>query len=174
MPISETMAEPELIEHELDPASGLLFEQFLTYRILSLTSRLNRQAVQILDQACGLRLPEWRCMAMIGRHDQLNLFNISEIAGMDRAQVTRSIQSLVERRYVLTQRDTVDRRIVSARLTKSGQRVYEKTFPIMEQRQIQLLSSLSPSDREAFYRIMDNLNDALATWQQEQATHEAG
>lgn len=172
MPIPETMAEPKLIDHDTDAETGLLFEQFPTYRILSLTSRLNRQAVQILDQACGLRLPEWRCMAMIGRHEQLNLFNISDIAGMDRAQVTRSIQGLVEKDYVLTERDSIDRRIVSAKLTKSGQRVYEKTFPIMEQRQLQLLSSLSPGDRDAFYRIMDNLNDALATWEQEWTVHE--
>lgn len=172
--ISETMAKLDLVDHQPDTDSGLLFEQFPTYRILSLTSRLNRQAVQILDKACGLRLPEWRCMAMIGRHDKLNLFNISEIAGMDRAQVTRSIQGLVERGFVLTQRDTADRRIVSAKLTKAGQRVYEKTLPIMEQRQLQLLASLSPSDRKAFYRIMDNLNNALATWEHERRSHETG
>ena len=166
------MAKLDVIDHQPDTGSELNFEQFLTYRILSLTSRLNRQAVKILDDACGLRLPEWRCMAMIGRHGQLNLFNISEIAGMDRAHVTRSIQSLVERGHVLTQRDVVDRRIVSARLTRSGRRIYEKTFPIMEQRQLQLLGALSPADREAFDRIIDNLNGALATWENERAHHE--
>ena len=169
---SKTMAKLELVDHRSDTDAGLLFEQFPTYRILSLTSRLNRQAVRILDEACGLRLPEWRCMAMIGRHGRLNLFNISEFAGMDRAQVTRSIQSLVERGHVLTQRDTADRRIVSAKLTRSGRRVYEKTFPIMEQRQLQLLGALSPADRKAFYRIMDNLNTALAIWEHERTSHD--
>ena len=60
------------------------FEQFLTYRLLTLTSRLNRQAIKILETHHDLRLPEWRCLAMIGRHRMLNVNRISEIAGMDR------------------------------------------------------------------------------------------
>jgi len=167
------MAKPQVIDTEEEADTELAFEQFLTYRILSLTSRLNRQAVQILDEACGLRLPEWRCLAMIGRHKKLNLFNISEIAGMDRAQVTRSIQSLVEKDYVVTERASLDRRTVSAKLTKAGQRLYDQTYPVMEQRQLRLLSALSPSDRKAFNRILERLNDSLADWEEEWFNNEA-
>lgn len=166
------MVGPQVIDHALDVEDDLPFEQFLTYRILSLTSRLNRQAIHILDEACGLRLPEWRCMAMIGRHDRLNLASISEIAGMDRGQVTRAIQGLVEKDYVSTERRAHDRRTVWARLTRSGQQLYDHTFPIMQDRQRRLLSALSPSDRKAFYRIMERLTDSLEEWQDERVTDE--
>ena len=155
------------------PESNLPIDQFLTYRILTLTSRLNRQAMQILEDACGLRLPEWRCMAMIGRRGQIGLFTISDIAGMDRGLVSRSIQSLVEQGLVVTERDADDRRIVRAALTEAGEAMFQKTFPVMQRRQLRLLSSLSPGDQEAFYRIMDCLAGSIDAWEVEQKSHAA-
>lgn len=158
----------------IDAEAQLPIDQFLTYRILTLTSRLNRQAMQILEDSCGLRLPEWRCMAMIGRSGELSLFNISDIAGMDRGLVSRSIQSLVEQGLVATERGGDDRRIVRATLTKKGEQMFQKTFPIMQRRQMRLLSSLSPGDQKAFYRIMDCLAGSIDAWEDERKSHATG
>lgn len=152
----------------------LPLDQFVTYRILSLTSRLNRQAARILEAACGLRLPEWRCMAMIGRSGELSLHSISELVGIDRSLVSRSIQGLVEKKLVSVERDGRDRRIVRARLTDDGAKMFQRTFPVMQQRQKRLLSSLSPSDRKAFYRIMDCLSGSIDDWESDQKSHAAG
>ena len=152
----------------------LPIDQFVTYRILSLTSRLNRQAMQILEAACGLRLPEWRCMAMIGRSGELSLFSISGLIGMDRGLVSRSVQSLVEKGLVATERDGDDRRIVRARLTERGNRMFQETFPVMQRRQLRLLSSLSSDDQKAFYRIMDCLSESIDDWDAEWKNRAAG
>lgn len=150
------------------------FEQFLTYRLLTLTSRLNRQAIKILETHHDLRLPEWRCLAMIGRHRMLNVNRISEIAGMDRGLVSRAIQGLVTKGYVLAERATDDRRIVRATLTTAGSAIYAEMLPVMRQRQRRLLAALTPSDRKAVYRIIDRLTKSLDEWEQDGADHETG
>ena len=89
-------------------------EQFLTYRLLTLTNRLNRQAMHILETQASLRLPEWRCLAFIhecgGPGGKASLHEVAEATAMDRALVTRSVQGLVTKGHVLTERDNQDRR----------------------------------------------------------------
>ena len=62
----------------LSDPDNLPLEQFLTYQLQMLTSRLNRQAIDLLDKTCGLRLPEWRCLAIIGRDGRVSLATIAE------------------------------------------------------------------------------------------------
>lgn len=158
--IDKTSATPE-IDHDLP------FEQFLTYRLLIVANRLNRQAAQILDAENGLRLPEWRCLALIGCYGKMSLNRISETMAMDPSLTSRSIQGLVEKGHVLTERDGADRRIVYATLTKQGESVYHTTLPVVRRRQMSLLAALSPSDRKAIYRIIDRLSGAVDDWEAE-------
>lgn len=166
-----SMAESELKASNL--GLGLPIEEFVTYRLLQLTSRLNKQATHILNDTCGLRLPEWRCLAMIGRYGTINLLGISDLTGMDKGLVTRTVQSLVEQGYVSTRRQVDDRRNLLATLTRSGTKLFEQVFPIMEQRQLRLLSALSPADRKAFYRITDRLMRSIEAREGEQKLNEA-
>ena len=54
---------------------------------------------------------------------------------MDRALISRSVQGLVEKGHVLTERDREDRRMVYAALTKSGTDTFEAVLPLMQRRQ---------------------------------------
>ncbi|MGI9410803.1 MAG: MarR family winged helix-turn-helix transcriptional regulator [Hyphomicrobiaceae bacterium] len=154
------MREPD----DDDAIADLPLEKFLTYRLLTLTNRLNRQAMQILDDTAKLRLPEWRCLAMIGRYGKISLNRIAEITEMDRALISRSVQGLVEKGHVLTERDGEDRRVVYAVHTKLGTDTFQAVLPLMQRRQKHLLNRLSPSERKAIYRIIERLSEALDDW----------
>lgn len=146
-------------------------EQFLTYRLLTLTNRLNRQAMHILETQASLRLPEWRCLTFIhqcgGPRGKASLHEVAETTAMDRALVTRSVQGLVAKGHVLTDRDNRDRRVVHAALTRQGLTLFRRMLPIMRKRQLHLLDSLSPRDRKAVYRILDRLNAAAKDYEHE-------
>ncbi len=145
-------------------------EQFITYRLLALTNRLNRQAMQILDETAALRLPEWRCLAIVHQRcetqDEVSLHDIADTIGMDPALISRSVQGLVEKGHLQTERDATDRRVVHARLTPQGAALCEQVLPIMRQRQLHLLNALSSQDQKALYRIIDRLNQAVEAWEQ--------
>ena len=145
--------------------------QFLTYRLLTLTNRLNRQAMHILETQASLRLPEWRCLAVIHEcsrpRGKAGLHEVAKATEMDRALITRSVQGLVEKGHVLTERDSQDKRIVHAALTRQGQELFQKMLPIMRRRQMHLLNALSPHDRKSVYRIMDRLSAAAEDYEDE-------
>lgn len=147
----------------------LPLERFITYGLLRLTNRLNRQAMRILDQAAGLRLPEWRCMAFICSGTGISLNDIAERTGMDRGLITRSVQGLVMKGIVRVERDTKDRRIVFCVGTETGHELYRRVLPTMQARQARLLSSLSEADQISIYRILDQLNGCLDGWPESDA-----
>lgn len=165
------MAAPEKNKVREIDASDLPVQQFLTYRVQALTHRLNRQAMHILERQASLRLPEWRCLTFIhecgGQHGKASLFEVAEITGMDRGLVTRSVQGLVEKGHVLTERDGQDRRVVHAALTRQGYELFCRLLPLMRNRQLYLLDALSLHDRKAVYRILDRLNAAAEDYEKE-------
>jgi DNA-binding MarR family transcriptional regulator len=142
----------------------LPLEQYVTLGLLRLTNRLNRQSMQLLDRSAGLGLPEWRCLAFIGRVGTISLNEIADLTGMDRGLISRSVQSLVEKGLVLVARDPADRRLVRAAMTRKGKDVYRAARPVMHARQVRLLESLDSADRQALYRIMDRLARCLDEW----------
>lgn len=145
-------------------------EKHITYGLLRLTNRLNRQSMRLLDEAAGLGLPEWRCLAFIGAASKISLNEIFDRTRMDRGLISRSTQSLVDKGLVLVERDRADRRLVHAAVTTKGRQVYRVVRPVMHARQMRLLESLSDADRSALYRIMDRLNCCLDEWPSQQDT----
>lgn len=159
--------------HRLSPAEPeradevLPLEKYITLGLLRLTNRLNRQSMRLLDRAAGLGLPEWRCLAFIGRAEKISLNEITDLTGMDRALISRSVQSLVDKGLVLVSRDPADRRLVFAAMTRKGKEVHGVAQPVMQARQIRLLGSLDGDDRRALYRIMGQLTRCLDEWPEE-------
>jgi DNA-binding MarR family transcriptional regulator len=142
----------------------LPLERYVTLGLLHLTNRLNRQSMRLLDRAAGLGLPEWRCLAFIGRTETISLNEIADLTGMDRGLISRSVQSLVDKGMVLVARDPTDRRLVRAVMTRKGKDVHRAVQPVMHARQVRLLNSLDSADRRALYRIMDRLTRCLDEW----------
>lgn len=142
----------------------LPLQDFLTYRLLTLTNRLNRQATKILSREAGLRLPEWRCMGLLFANGPISVARMAELSAMDKGLISRSLSSLTDKGFVLTMRPRGDRRTLVASLTKAGERQAEKILPVMRKRQRHLLAALSPEDRAATYRIIDQLHGAIDSW----------
>ncbi|WP_284178440.1 MarR family winged helix-turn-helix transcriptional regulator [Rhabdaerophilum sp. SD176] len=152
------------------PPEDYVLERFLTFGLIRLTNRLNRQAMRIVDVTTGLRLPEWRCLVFICAKRGITLHEIVDRTGMDRALITRAVQGLVEKGLVKVERDDEDRRMVAAQATAQGSEVYQQALPVMQARQARLLSALSEPDREAVYRIVHALNACLDAWPEEQGS----
>jgi DNA-binding MarR family transcriptional regulator len=64
-------------------AGEMPLQRLLTYRLSILTSKLHRQAGAILAKASGLKLTEWRVIALLAVNGELRGVGIAEIAGID-------------------------------------------------------------------------------------------
>lgn len=152
----------------------LPLDQFVTYRLLRLTNQLNRQAVRLLAQNTGLRLPEWRCLAIIDAYGPQQVNQIAGRLSADKGLVSRSLAALEGAGYIRMERSAQDRRNVTASLAPRGEEAVARMMPIMRRRQEVLLGVLSPGEREELYRQIDKLHEAAKAFENELAMDETG
>jgi DNA-binding MarR family transcriptional regulator len=141
-------------------ASEIPLQRFLTYRLSTLTSKLNRQASVILAKASGLKLTEWRVIALLALNGEMNGARIAEIGGIDPGLLSRTLFALEKRQLVKSGRSSSDRRVLLVRLTRQGRNTYDKTLPHMRARQAHLLDSLTGAERSMIFAIVEKLEIA--------------
>jgi len=133
---------------------------FITYRLSALSGKLNRQANAVLKKAGNLRVPEWRILALLNLHGEMNGARIADQVNVDPGLVSRSLRALEARGLIATRRDDDDRRNAFTSLTAAGRALYGEVLPAMQRRQQFLLSSLTPDEGAALLRITDKLQIA--------------
>lgn len=132
-------------------------QRFLTYRLSQLGFRLNRQAAHLLRQGTGLKLPEWRVIALLATHKRLNAARIEDLTGTDRALLSRTFRRLELRGLLVARRSEHDRRKVHFTLTPAGRQVHRQQLPLMQARQAHLLDALTRDERRLVFAIVDKL-----------------
>jgi DNA-binding MarR family transcriptional regulator len=135
-------------------------QRFLTYRLSTLTAKLNKQASAVLAKASGLKLTEWRVIALLALNGEMSGVRIAEVAGIDPGLLSRTLFTLEGRQLVRTRRSPADRRVVLATLTRQGRSTYDKTLPHMRARQAHLLESLTAAERTMIFAVVEKLEIA--------------
>ena len=80
---------------------------------------------------------------------------------MHKSRVSRAIARLVERRLVERASNDDDRRAMDLRLTRAGRRLYAKLVPLALERERELLSCMSATQRRAFREALGCLEAYL-------------
>ena len=143
--------------------SELPLDQFITFRLLRLTNQLNRQAGKILASHVGLRLPEWRCLAILGAYGSMQVNQVATKLSADKGLISRSLSSLEKAGLVKTKRGAEDKRQIVIALTPRGKKTVGAIMPIMQQRQETLIGTLSKKEQRELHRMIDKLHDAVQT-----------
>ncbi len=133
---------------------------FITYRLSVLSTKLNRQSNRVLKKAGNLRVPEWRILAILNLHGEMNGTRLADLANVDPGLVSRSLRELEARGLIATRRSDDDRRNALTSATAAGRALHAKVLPAMQRRQQYLLSVLTAEERAAFLRITDKLQIA--------------
>jgi DNA-binding MarR family transcriptional regulator len=129
-----------------------------TYR-LNVLSRLNDLMSQELYlKGCGLSLPETRCIAAIGSFPQsLTVNEVSFETNLDKAQVSRSVKTLVERGLVSRRSCPIDGRAVLLSLSPAGQSIWQQVMRLIEQRNHDLMQCLSEEEATLLLDMCDRM-----------------
>jgi DNA-binding MarR family transcriptional regulator len=133
---------------------------FITYRLSTLSGKLNRQASVVLKKAGNLRVPEWRILALLTLHGEMNGSKIADLVNVDPGLVSRSLRALELRDLIATRRNDHDRRSTFVALTAAGRALHAKVLPAMQRRQNYLLSVLTAEERATLLRSIDKLQIA--------------
>ena len=138
----------------------LILEEFLPFRLSRLSESISLKFAQHYKREYGMTRPEWRALAALGQLGMLTSTQICQHSNMHKTKVSRAVQSLSKRGWLIRKRDDNDRRVEYLQLSAIGLRRYSKLVELAQQFQNELLSTMSPSAISTVnkaLRILENL-----------------
>ena len=137
---------------------NLDINNFLPYLLASLAHKVSSRLSRIYQREYALSIPEWRILATLNQGTPLTSKDIATKAYMDKVKVSRAVQTLSKKRWIRKIMHAEDNRTYLVALSKKGQQVMDKITPIALNWQNQLLKTLSKSERETLFVVIDKLN----------------
>jgi DNA-binding MarR family transcriptional regulator len=150
-----------LLDHALLDHALLDLEHFLPYRLSVLSNRISQTIAETYAARFGIAIPEWRVIAVLGRHSGLSANGVAERTAMDKVAVSRTIARLLERGVV--QRDTHgdDRRRSVLELSTAGYGIFDEVVPLALARERALLAHFSDEDKAQLDALLTKLSRGL-------------
>lgn len=138
--------------------AGTVFEASIAFLLVTLGNRLSVEAERELRRVLDLSFMEWRVLAVLGEEPAAPPGRIVAVAGVNKAAVSRAVNSL-ERRGLLTRQPAPEHRLrTQLYLTDAGRQVYERGTQARRLGEEAVLEGLSTGDRQ---RLLENLRQLL-------------
>lgn len=150
---------------------------YLPFRLYRLVTRIGflggqREALDLAAVKPGsggegkrrrqIKIREWRMLALLGACGPMTHSEITALAGMDAATVTRAVRSLQDRGWLDTRRSLVDRRKHLILLTADGAQIHDAISAERHRFVDDIEATLEPGELEELLRLLDKLDLKLA------------
>lgn len=153
-------------------AATLPLSDFLTFKLVALANTLQTQVTRhYIAPATPVGLAEWRLMGLMHQHGEMHAGALARISLIDKAQISRCLQPLIDRGWILRRIDPEHARRHLLSLSGVGQAVFGQVLALARPYQAALWNALSVPERESLAAIMDKLA-AAAGQLDEQAMRE--
>lgn len=138
--------------HHISRNLFFLFDQILTRR---------QRLLGLLLRPLGVAVPEWRVITVLSSMPGIPNGQLASLTGVDRTTLTRTVERMVQSGLVQRTQDAADQRVSLLRLTKRGEVLFERTYPLVDAQNRQVLSGLSRSEvaqvRRSLHTTLENL-----------------
>ena len=146
--------------------TSLQLHEFLPYRLSVLSNRISSLIATTYESRFGLRIPEWRVIAVLGETPGLNATEIALRTAMDKVAVSRAVSDLVSKGLVYRGASQSDGRISHLHLSEAGKQIYSEIVPLALSYEQRIFSVLDDESLIALGSLIDGLMhriDELAT-----------
>ncbi len=140
-------------------ADELILEKYLPYRLARLSTTVSATVARAYDKAWGLSIPEWRVIAILGRHPGLSAVEVAEQTFLDKVAVSRAVTKLIKAGRIDRQFADADRRRSILNLSEAGREVHDGVAALALEFERELLEGIDEEEAERFNAVMDKLLD---------------
>jgi DNA-binding MarR family transcriptional regulator len=141
-------------------AKKLNLDNFLPYRLSIASNTLSSRIAAEYQNRFGLKIPEWRLMAVLGEGKPKTQRELVAATRMDKVTVNRAAKALADRHLIARQAHEADGRSHHLELTDTGRSLYDAIVPAALASEAQLESNLSGSERATLIAILAKLTAA--------------
>jgi len=164
------MAGQRALESDIRGESGapasdkapLKLEQFLPYQLNVVASLVSQALSRVYARRYRIGIPEWRVLVTLGQFGVMTGKAIGAHTHMHKTKVSRAVALLEKRKLLVRRVNRADMRESFLSLTANGRAIYEELAPHALEFARRLTDILTPSDREAFNRALQQITDRSA------------
>ncbi len=142
--------------------TGLQLDQFLPYRLSIASNRASAAVATAYQALFGLKIPEWRLIAVIAEGEGLTQQALGARTQMDKVTVSRAAIALVERGLVERRANPADQRSHLLTLSRAGRALYDDVAPKALELEARLFASFSAREKADFLAMLGRIEDAAA------------
>jgi DNA-binding MarR family transcriptional regulator len=135
----------------------LRLQDYLPYRLSVASNAASRLIARAYEQRFGLRIAQWRLIAVLADEGALTPQALCGRTIMDKVTVMRAAQGLLRRRLLRRLPNRQDRRSHRLALTRPGARLYRQIVPLALACEAHLLHGLTPADVVRLDRLLRRL-----------------
>ena len=130
---------------------------FLPYRMAITYNAVSGLIADDYGAQFGLKIPEWRIMAVLGDAGPLTQRDLVRATLMDKVAVNRACKALDDRGFVRRSPNASDGRSHHLELTEGGRAVYEQIWPQAYAAYERIFTVLTAKEASALRDLLDKL-----------------
>ncbi len=134
----------------------LRLDDFLPYRLSVASNSVSDRIAAVYRARFGLKVPEWRLIAVIAERGQATQAALVAATQMDKMTVSRAATALVARGLVARMR-AGDRRTLELSLTEAGMALHAEIAPLALSIEAGLLAGFSNAERQQLMALLRRL-----------------
>lgn len=147
--------------------AGLKLGAFLPYRLSVVSNAVSDAIASTYQSLFGLRIPEWRLIAVIAEGDGLTQQALTAATRMDKVTVSRAAIALAARGLVERLPNPGDQRSHLLALTDDGRALYDQVVPKALEMERRIFAGLDGEDVERFRAVLDRIEASAAGLERE-------
>ena len=138
----------------------LRLDAFLPYQLSVVSNAVSGVIARTYESMFGLRIPEWRLIAILAEEEGLTQQALVSRTEMDKMTVSRAAHALVTRGLVSRVTHGTDKRSNTLALTAEGQSLYAQISPKALELEQRLLEMIGPGELKQLRAILERLKAA--------------
>lgn len=141
--------------------------ELVLFRLNRLAANSGRPLTRYCEGRYGISRREWRLIVILSRQGPCSSSELAERARLQPGPTSKAVSQLVTKSIVTRNPVPNDRRHVVLALTARGQAIFDALHPIVEELNEQLLSALTPAERQVLDDLIGKLEQRVASWMTE-------
>jgi DNA-binding MarR family transcriptional regulator len=110
---------------------------------------------------CGVTITQCHAITEIGRKEKISLVDLSDMLGVDKSTMSRTIDNLVEAELAVRDLDQENRRYVTIKLTDEGQSVFRNIEESMAAYFTSILEEIPKDKRDQVFESLRLVTQAV-------------
>ncbi len=132
----------------------LILAEFLPYQLSITSNAVSDLIARSYHGRFGLKIPEWRVMALLGERASATQRDLVAATAMDKVTVNRATKALEDRALVARAPNVSDGRSHHLALTDTGRELYDQIVPMAQAMESKLESVLDAGDAKRLEEIL--------------------